>query len=263
MDLGLTGKRALVTGAHRGTGAGIAAALAAEGAEVLVHGHLPGEAEGTVATILAAGHRAIGLAGDLMSDAGAERLAAAAGPVDILVNNYGLATRGSWETSLEDDWLDMYQRNVMSAARMARLLAPYMTTQCFGRIINLGTIGSTRPAARMPHYYAAKGALATLNSSLAKELAAHGITVNLVSPGLIRTREVEEMFRARATKEGWGDDWGTIAARIAATEMPNPTGRVAEVAEVADMVCFLASHRAGFITGVNIRIDGGATDVVG
>ena len=104
--------------------------------------------------------------------------------------------------------------------------------------------------------------LATMNASLAKELAPHGITVNLVSPGLIRTAEVEEMYRARAAREGWGDDWDAIATRVAATEMPNPTGRVAEIAEVADLVCFLASPRAGFITGTNVRVDGGATDVV-
>jgi NAD(P)-dependent dehydrogenase (short-subunit alcohol dehydrogenase family) len=262
MDLGLKGRRALVTGAHRGTGAGIAAALAAEGAHVLVHGHEPGQADGTVGAILSAGHAAEAIAGDLMSDVGAEAIARAAGPVDILVNNYGLASRGTWDSAHEADWLDMYQRNVLSAARMARLLVPHMKTRSWGRIVNLGTIGSTRPAARMPHYYAAKGALATLNASLAKELAPHGITVNLVSPGLIRTAEVEEMYRAKAAREGWGDDWGVIASRIAASEMPNPTGRVAEIAEVADLVCFLASPRAGFITGVNVRVDGGATDVV-
>ena len=262
MDLQLAGKRALVTGAHRGTGAGIARALAAEGAEVLVHCHLPGEAEGTLAAIRAAGHQAQAIPGDLMSDSGAEDLARAAGPVDVLVNNYGLATRGSWDGAREADWLDMYQRNVISAARMARLFSPHMKARKWGRIVNLGTIGSTRPAARMPHYYAAKGALATMNASLAKELAPHGITVNLVSPGLIRTAEVEEMYRARAAREGWGVDWDAIAARIAASEMPNPTGRVAEIAEVADLVCFLASPRAGFITGINVRVDGGATDVV-
>jgi NAD(P)-dependent dehydrogenase (short-subunit alcohol dehydrogenase family) len=262
MDLGLAGRTALVTGAHRGTGAAIAKGLAAEGATVLVHGHEPGQADATVAAILAAGGAARGLAGELTSDSGAEAIAAASGHVDVLVNNYGLANRGSWSASGAGEWHDMYERNVLSAVRLTRLLAPGMTARRWGRIIHLGTIGSTRPAARMPAYYAAKGALATLNVSLAKELAPHGVTVNLVSPGLIRTVEVEEMFRAKAAREGWGEDWNAIAAKVAASEFPNPTGRIAETHEVADLVCFLASPRAAFITGINVRIDGGATDVV-
>jgi NAD(P)-dependent dehydrogenase (short-subunit alcohol dehydrogenase family) len=110
----------------------------------------------------------------------------------------------------------------------------------------------------MPHYYAAKGALATMSVSLTKELSHTGITVNTISPGYIRTAELEAGFRRRAEKKGWGENWDDIVKQIVASEYPNPCGRIAERQEVADLVAFICSERAGFINGQNIRIDGGA-----
>ncbi len=264
MDLGLDGKTALVTGSYRGTGAGIAKALAAEGAEVAVHGFVTGEAEAVAEEI---GGDAFAVTGDITNDAGAAAAAQAAigraGKIDILVNNFGKAERGSWDGSLTPDWIDLYQKNVLSAVRMVRLLIPQMKGLGWGRVVNLGTVGSTRPGAAMPHYYAAKGALAAATVSLAKELAGTGITVNLVSPGLIRTAEMEENLRRRALRRGWGDDWEKIEAAAVAEMMPNPTGRIARIDEVADLVCFLASRRADYVNGQNIRVDGGAVDIVG
>jgi NAD(P)-dependent dehydrogenase (short-subunit alcohol dehydrogenase family) len=114
----------------------------------------------------------------------------------------------------------------------------------------------------MPHYYAAKGAMATMGVSLAKELAGTGITVNTVSPGLIRTPELEASFRKRGQREGWGDSWPEIEAQVVASDFPNPSGRIAEREEVAELVAFLCGDRAGMIHGQNIRIDGGAVDYV-
>jgi NAD(P)-dependent dehydrogenase (short-subunit alcohol dehydrogenase family) len=153
-------------------------------------------------------------------------------------------------------------QQVVQAARLIRLALPALRDAGHGRIINLGTIGSTRPAARNPHYYAAKGALATLTASLAQEVAGAGITVNLVSPGIIHTPEVEQWLTERGRQKGWGETWAEIEARAVAEEFPNPLGRLARREEVADLVCFLAGERAGFIHGQNIRIDGGAVDLV-
>lgn len=263
MDLGLEGKTVLVTGAHRGTGAGIAKGLAAAGARVVVHGFVAGEADAVAEEI---GDEAIPIAGDILTDEGAaaaaEAALAAAGRIDILVNNYGKAERGTWMESGSADWIDLYEKNVLSAARMIRLLVPGMKQAGWGRVVNLGTVGSTRPGARMPAYYAAKGALATMTVSLAKDLAGTGITVNTVSPGLIRTAEVEESYRKLAARKGWGETWAEIEAGIMLEVMENPTGRIARIEEVADLVAFLVSPRAGFINGQNIRIDGGAVDIV-
>jgi NAD(P)-dependent dehydrogenase (short-subunit alcohol dehydrogenase family) len=266
MDLGLADKVALVTGSYRGTGAAIAKALAAEGTRILVHGFAEGESEAVVAEIRDAGGEAHPVSGDILTDEGAAAVARQADEltdgVDVLVNNYGAAERGRWEDRESDDWLKIYDRNVVSAVRMIRHFVEPMKARGWGRIIQLGTVGSTRPNARMPHYYASKGALATLTVSLAKELAGNAITVNTVSPGLTRTAEVEAHYRQMAKRKGWGEDWAEIEAGLMAEVMWNPLGRIARVEEVADLVVFLASTRAGFINGQNIRVDGGAVDIV-
>jgi len=262
MDLQLEGRIALVTGSWRGTGRGIARVLAAEGATVLVHGFEDGQADAAVAGIEADGGRALPVAGDLRSDAGAERVARAAeaaGPVDILVNNYGVAEGGSWRESSSQDWIDLYQKNVLSGVRLVHLLSPGMAERGHGRIVFLGTIGSLQPNARMPHYYASKGAVANLTVSLARELAGTGVTVNCVSPGLIATDEVRQGFLAAAERRGLRGSFEEIEPEIVARRMPNPCGRTGRVEEVGALVAFLASPLAAYVNAANLRIDGGAS----
>ena len=264
MDLGLAGKVALVTGSYRGTGSGIAEQLAREGAQVWVHGFEPGQPDAVVEKLAADGLHVGGVVGNLMTDDGAagvaERVLAEAGGVDILVNNYGVAEGGSWGETPTDEWVDLYQKNVLSGVRLVQAFAPGMKERGFGRIIWLGTVGSTRPGNRMPHYYASKATLPNICVSLAKELAGSGVTVNLVSPGIIATAEVKETFLRRAERRGWGSDWETVQRRAAGEMLANPAGRFAETDEVADLVAFVASQRAGYINATNLRIDGGASD---
>ncbi|HEX7775260.1 MAG TPA: SDR family oxidoreductase [Parvibaculum sp.] len=266
MDLQLKGKTALVSGAHRGTGRIIAETLALEGARVVVHGFELADAEAAAASIAKAGGEAHGVAGDIMTDEGATAVFHAAvkvaGPVDILINNYGTADAGSWSRTETAGWIEAYEKNVLSAMRLSRLAMPAMKERGWGRIVMLGTIGSTEPAARMPHYYAAKGALATMTISLAKELARTGITVNIVSPGLIRTREVEDRFLAQGREKGWGTTWDEIEPHVLKNFMNNLTGKVTTTQEVADLVAFVASPRAGGLTALNLRVDSGTTALV-
>lgn len=254
MDLGIRNKVALVTGSHRGTGRVIAERLAAEGVAVLSHGPEPG---------IEAPAGCLGyLWGDLTSDAGAAQVvkqaAALCGQVDILINNLGTAEAGQWGELATTDWLASYQLNVLSAARMVDAWLPGMKQRGWGRILQLGTVGTDRPGGSMPHYYAAKGALLTLTMSLAQSVPGSGITVNILSPGLILTPEVEASFRRRAVRQGWGDSWPEIEAHVVQERFPNLIGRIARRDEVADLALFLVSERASFITGQNIRIDGGA-----
>jgi len=185
-------------------------------------------------------------------------VAEAAGAVEILVNNYGVAEGGSW-ASASADWVDSYEKNVLSGVRMAQALTPAMRTAGFGRVIFLGTVGTLRPAARMPHYYAAKTALETVVVSLAKELADSGVTVNLVSPGILATAEVLAGLERRGRREGI-DDASQLEAHAARHWFKNAVGRLGRPEEVGELVAFLASDRAAFINGANLCIDGGARD---
>ena len=259
MHIDLKGKTALVTGSNRNTGTIIAEALQASNANVIVHSNASDGSAADTARSLGCDHW---VEGDIATDDGCTAVLAGleskAGGVDILVNNYGTASFGKWDSTDSGDWLDMYQKNVLSVARLVRGTVPVMKKRQWGRIVNLGTIGSHRPGHVMPHYYSAKGALATLGVSLTQELAGTGITVNTVSPGLIRTPDLEAGYRARAEKKGWGDEWADIEKHIVEQDFPNPCGRLANREEIAHLVVFLCSDQAAFINGQNIRIDGGA-----
>ena len=252
----LAGKRALVTGSHRGTGLIIARTLMQEGVDVLVHGLAAGQAEAAVSEL----GGGTPVTGNVVTAEGCAELTAALPWIpDILVNNYGTAERGDWSSSASDDWIDLYEKNVLSAARLIQHCLPELRGRSFARIINLGTVGSTRPNSRMPHYYAAKGALATMTMSLAKEVAGTAIRVNLVSPGLIRTPEVEAGYLETGRRKGWGETFEEIEPHIARDV---PIRRLVSREEVANLVCYLASPLADGLHGQNIRVDGGALDVL-
>ena len=257
MDLALQHKTALVTGSHRGTGQIIAQTLLNEGANVLIHGMEQGQAEDSVAQ-LGAG---TAVWGDISLNTGCNTLLAQceAFDVSILINNFGAADPGSWHSQNDEDWLLAYQKNVLSAQRLITGMLAKLTTKPWARIINLGTVGSTSPNARMPGYYAAKGALANMTVGLAKEVAGTNIRVNLVSPGMILTPEVEQNYMQMAAKRGWGDTWEEVEAHVA---RDIPIRRISRREEVAALVAFLCSPMADAIHGQNIRIDGGQLGIV-
>lgn len=259
MDLELRNKRVLVTGSSRGTGAGIARVLAREGATVFVHGFEQEAAEAVARAIRADGLDARPVAGDIRNDAGARELAAAVGPVDVLVNNYGVAEGGTWESPTAD-WIDIYEKNVLSGVRLVQAFTPGMKARGWGRVVFISTVGYARPNSRMPHYYASKMALVNMTLSLAKELAHTGITVNCISPGIIATAEIREMYERRAIQRGEPADWPSIEARVVREDMPNPAGIVGTPEDIGELVAFLASDRARYVNAANIRIDGGAAD---
>ena len=268
MDLGLRGKVALVTASYRGTGRGIARVLAAEGATVIVHGFELAAADALVTELRAAGGTAFAVAAGLQAEADADALVAAAvaaaGPIDILVANYGVAEGGSWLGAETDTaaWFDSYDKNVLSGVRLLRRCVPAMKDRQWGRILLIGTVGSLRPGTRNPQYYASKAALPAITVSLAKELAGTGITVNLVSPGIIATDEIKERFTRRAAAQGRPTDWASVQQLVFEEFMDIPTRRVPDPEDVGQLVAFLAGDTGACITGANYRIDGGSGDAV-
>jgi 3-oxoacyl-[acyl-carrier protein] reductase len=265
MELGLRGRTALVSGAHRGTGAGIARVLAAEGAHVLVHGFDLAAADAVAAEVRAAGGRADAVAGDLMTDEGADEVASAVAAlgcsVDVLVNNYGVAHGGGWFDAPSTSWHDLYDRNVVSAVRLVQRFVPAMRDRGWGRVVFVSTIGATRPRANLPEYYTAKTALPGLTVSLMKELAGTGVTVNTVSPGAIATAEVVASYTERARVAGRPTDWPSVEAFVQ-QEWPNPSGRIPAPEDIGRVVAFVVSEPGWHLNGLHLRVDGGAADCV-
>ena len=255
----LAGKRALVTGSSAGIGTAIAERLAADGACVLVHGRREAAARRVADEIRARGGAADCVVGDLTTDAGAAAVVNAARGVDILVNNSGVYANRSWSEATPEDWLALYDTNVVAMVRLIRPLVSAMRERKWGRLIQLSSGEAQVPFAFMPDYAATKAAIVNLSVSLAKELAGTGVTSNTVSPGIIVTEGVESFYRGMAKERGWGDDWRTIEARVLAEVWPCPAGRLGRVEDVAHMVAFLAHPSAGFCNGANYRVDGGAT----
>ncbi len=266
MDLALTGKRALITGSTGGIGEGIAKMLAREGATVVVQGRNESAGRRVQREIEAAGGKAMVAIGDLSADDGAKQVVDKAladlGAVEILVNNAGAYAVRGWVDATSQQWLETFNDDVLSMVRMIRLLVPQMKQLGWGRIIQLSSVVGVQPFAVQPDYSAAKAAVINVTVSLAKELANSGITVNTVTPGPIMTGGWIEWARGIATARGWGDDLAQIERRVVQEILPNSVGRVGRVDDIANAVAFLVSPLAGFITGANLRVDGGSAQSV-
>jgi NAD(P)-dependent dehydrogenase (short-subunit alcohol dehydrogenase family) len=234
----LEGKVALVTGATSGIGQAAAVQLAAQGAAVVVHGRDANRGAAVVAEIENAGGTARFVGGDLSEATEALRLAEEAGDVDILVNNAGFAWFGP-SAKLDAKTLDqLFAANVQAPYLLVSVLAPKMVARGGGVIINIasraGTLGQPNTAA----YGATKAALASFARSWATEYGPAGVRVNAISPGPVYTNAAErELF----------DSLGETTV----------LGRAAEPQEVAEVIGFLASPRASYITGTNVAVDGG------
>src|SRR5271170_6461435 len=234
----LEGRVALVTGATSGIGRATAVQLAAQGATVIVHGRDASRGVAAVAEIETGGGSARFVAADLSQPAEALRLAEEVGDVDILVNNAGFAWFGP-SAKLDADTLDqLFAANVHAPYLLTSVLGPKMVARGDGVIINIasraGTIGQPDSAA----YGATKAALASLARSWATEYGPAGIRVNAISPGPVYTNAAgRELFDTSA--------------------QTTLLGRAAEPEEIAELIGFLASPRAAYITGTNIAVDGG------
>jgi 3-oxoacyl-[acyl-carrier protein] reductase len=258
MDLGLNGKTAFVSGGYRGTGAGICAALASEGARVLVHEFEPGQADDVVASITAAGAEAVAVTGDILTDSGVAKMVHGVEAIDVLVNNFGRPEGSRWSSM--DHWAEAWNSNILTAVRLTQLATTSMVERGWGRCIFVGTVGSRMPGQNNPAYYGAKAGLHGIVRSLAQELRGTGVTANVVSPGMIATNEVRDMVARRAARAGVDAGWEAAQAWALQHTMPNLTERLPDPVDIGRVVAFVASEAAWHITGADIAVDGGAVD---
>jgi NAD(P)-dependent dehydrogenase (short-subunit alcohol dehydrogenase family) len=263
MDLQLTGRRALVTGASDGIGAGTARLLAIEGAIVAVHGRNAEKTRAVVQSIVDAGGAAYPVVGDVGDPQAVEAIAdaalAALGAVDILVCNAGGRYRpepGFEDTELED-YQASFQMNAGYSVQLIKRLAPAMREQRFGRIVLIASAAAIQPMGHQPDYGIAKSAMVSLAVSASKWLRNCGVTVNAISPGAVLTDQLRGYLEQVGQRKGWPEDWETVEKNAAQQMMKIPAGRVGRVEDIASMIAYLASPWAGFVHGANIHIDGG------
>ncbi|MFI0368719.1 SDR family NAD(P)-dependent oxidoreductase [Actinomadura sp. 1N219] len=263
MDLELGGRKALVTAGSGGIGAAVAVRLAVEGCAVLVHGRDAERAAEVAARARSAGGAAEVVLGDLTDDGAAAEVAgrAAAWGVDVLVNNAGPVAEHDWDDAEPAAWLEAMNGNVLSAVRVIRAVLPGMRERGWGRVVNLGSRAATTPLPNLVEYSAAKAAVVNMTTSLARHLAGTGITANTVSPGVIVTAGMRKLFEDGAARRGWPQDWDELEPLVTAEYAPNPTGRLGTPDDIAAAVAFLASPLAGYVNGIDLRVDGGLVPV--
>jgi 3-oxoacyl-[acyl-carrier protein] reductase len=249
LDLGLEGSACLVTGSTAGIGLATARLLVEEGARVVTCGRRAapgvGEAHHVQADLSAAGEP--------------ERVVAegarAVGGLDVLVNNVGLARIARFEEVADEEWDAYWQLNVMSYVRAIRAALPHLRARGAGSIVNVSSTAGKRPSTGMPHYSVAKAAVLSLSRLVADVYAKDGIRSNAVAPGPTATD-------AWLGEGGLAEQQGDRDQVLASVAAGRPLGRLADPEEIAAVIAFLCSPRAGYVTGAAWSADGGTVPII-
>ena len=254
MDLGLAGRRAIVCASSKGLGRACAWALAAEGCEVVVNGRHRQTVAETAAAIRAAfpQAKAIEVPGDVTEDEGRRLLLAACPEPDILINNAGGPPPGDFRDWQRDDWLRALDANMLAAIWLIKASVDGMIARRFGRIVNITSAAVKSPIPTLGLSNGARAGLTGFCAGLARETVAHNVTVNGLLPGPFDTDRLKQTMTGRLQE---GESLEQAMAREA---RENPAGRFGDPAEFGAACAFLCSARAGYITGQNLVLDGGA-----
>jgi NAD(P)-dependent dehydrogenase (short-subunit alcohol dehydrogenase family) len=258
MDLGIAGKRALVTGSTAGIGFATARALAREGARVVVNGRTQARVDAAVAEIRAGvpGAHIGGVAADLGTAAGCEAVIDQVPVVDILVNNVGIFEVRPFEDITDADWLRFFEVNVLSGVRLARHYLPIMRTGNWGRVVFVSSESAVQIPAEMIHYGMTKTAQLAIARGVAETVAGTGITVNSVLPGPTESEGVATFVADLARQRGV--DRSVVEAEFFQTARPSSLlKRFATVEEVANLIVYVCSPLASATNGAALRVDGG------
>lgn len=253
MDLGIKGKRALVTAASKGLGRGCAEALAAAGVDLVINARGVEALENTATELRGFGVSVTTVAADVTTHEGLAAVLQAAGAVDILVTNAGGPPPGSWETWLKADYLKAIEANMLTPIALMTALMPGMIERGWGRVINITSQSVKAPIASLGLSNAARAGLTGFVAGTSRQVAPHGVTINNLLPGIHATD------RATALDSGMAKARG-ITMEEAHTERcaTIPARRYGTAEEFGATCAFLCSQHAGYIVGQNILLDGGA-----
>lgn len=256
MDLGLNGKVAIVAAASKGLGRGCALALAREGARVTICARAEADLTAAAADIRqATGAEVLALPADVTSASDIHAVVAATaerfGGVDILVNNSGGPRIGRFGELTDDDWRQAFEVVTLNFVRFVRDVVPYMRTKQWGRIIGIQSSSVKQPVPNIDLSNGIRPGIAGLMKALMPDLATDGITINLVLPGSFRTARISPGLQEDVPADP------ELQARLKSLGAGIPVGRLGEPIELGDLVAFLASERAAYITGATYQIDGG------
>lgn len=256
MDLGLSGKVALVAASSRGLGRAVAEELGREGARLILCARGEAALRETADAIRASGAEVEAVVADVSRSADVARVVEAGlrrfGRIDILVTNGGGPPAGPFESHAADAWHEAVRQNLDSVVELTRAVLPGMKERRWGRIVNVTSIAVKQPVDNLILSNSVRAAVTGFARTLANEVASFGVTVNNVMPGYTRTRRVDELAARNATLRGTSAD-----AQVAVWEEQIPMRRLGQPSEFAAMVAFLASERASYTTGASIPVDGG------
>ena len=254
MDLGLQGKTALVCAASKGLGKACAASLAREGVDVTIVARTPGPLEASAEEIRAAtGVTVTTVAADITSEAGRAAALAACPAPDILINNAGGPPPGDFRDWTRDDWIKALDANMLTAIELIRATVDDMIARRFGRVVNITSSAVKAPIEILGLSNGARAGLTGFVAGIARKTVRHNVTINNLLPGPFDTDRLRSNIETVAESTGRPFD-EIMNERMAA----NPAGRFGDPAEFGEACAYLCSQQAGYITGQNLLLDGGA-----
>jgi 3-oxoacyl-[acyl-carrier protein] reductase len=254
MDLGLQGKTALVCAASKGLGKACAVSLAREGVDVTIVARTPGPLEASAEEIRAAtGVTVTAVAADITSETGRAAALAACPEPDILINNAGGPPPGDFRDWTRDDWIKALDANMLTAIELIKATVDDMTARRFGRIVNITSSAVKAPIDILGLSNGARAGLTGFVAGIARKTVRHNVTINNLLPGPFDTDRLRSNIETVAESTGRPFD-EIMNERMAA----NPAGRFGDPAEFGEACAYLCSQQAGYITGQNLLLDGGA-----
>lgn len=266
MKLNVKNKVAIITGASKGIGKAIAKSFALAGCHVVLAARGKKELLKTTKEIEELGGSVLAIATDVTKPQDIQNLIDSTiskfNTIDILVNNAGgVHDFLSFEMISDQDWVDMFELNLFSTVKITQAVIPHMKKNQSGKIINISSESGVQPDALIPHYNAAKAAINSFTKSLSKAYGKDGIHVNALSPAFIMTPQIESLLIQKSKERGISVE--EILDEFLKDHRPNiQQRRAGKPEEVAAAALFLASEQASFITGANLRVDGGSVSTI-